>query len=59
MPPRRGRQSPDPEGEREVSRERSSHGQNIELEREVRNLHARIEDMETAQRRTANPGESE
>jgi hypothetical protein len=57
MPPRRSRQSPDPEGEREVSRERSSHGQNIELEREVRNLRARIEDMETAQRRTTNPGD--
>jgi hypothetical protein len=57
MPPRRGRQSLDPEGEREVSRERSSHGQNIELEREVRNLRARIEDMEAAQRRTANPGD--
>jgi hypothetical protein len=57
MPPRRGRQSPDPEGEREVSRERSSHGQNIEMEREIRNLRARIEDMEAAQRRTADTGD--
>jgi hypothetical protein len=57
MPPRRGRKSPDPEGEREVSRERSSHGQNIEMEREIRNLRARIEDMEAAQRRTADTGD--
>jgi hypothetical protein len=51
---RRGRQSPNLEKERELSRERSSHGQNIELEREIRNLHARMEDMEATQRRTAN-----
>jgi hypothetical protein len=57
MPPRRGRKSPDPEGEREVSRERSSHGQNIEMEREIRNLRARIEDMEAAQRRTTDTGD--
>ena len=57
MPPRRGRQSPDPEGEREVFRERSSHGQNIEMESEIRNLRARIEDMEVAQRRTEDIGD--
>jgi hypothetical protein len=63
MPPRRGRQSPNPEGERELSRrremsrERSSHGQNVEMERELRNLRARMEDMEAAQRRRANTGD--
>jgi hypothetical protein len=35
MSPRRGRKSPNPEKERELSRERSSHGQNIEMEREI------------------------
>jgi hypothetical protein len=55
--PRRGRQSPNPEKERELSRERSSHGQNIEMEREIRNLRARMEDMEAAQRRTADTGD--
>jgi hypothetical protein len=54
---RRGRQSPNPEKERELSRERSSHGQNIEMEREIRNLRARMEDMEAAQRRTADTGD--
>jgi hypothetical protein len=57
MPPRRGRQSPNPEGERELSRERSSQGQNVEMEREIRNLRARMEDMEAAQRRTTNTGD--
>jgi hypothetical protein len=57
MSPRRGWQSPDPEGEREVSRERSSHEQNIEMEREIQNLHARMEDMEATQRRIANTGD--
>jgi hypothetical protein len=63
MPPRRGRQSPDPEGERELSRERElskergRQGQNPDMEREIRNLRARMEDMEAAQRRTANAGD--
>jgi hypothetical protein len=54
---RRGRQSPDPEKDRELSRERSSHGQNVEMKREIRNLRARMEDMEAAQRHTANTGD--
>jgi hypothetical protein len=45
---RRGRQSPDPEKERKLSRERSGHGKNIGMEREIQNLHARMEDMEAA-----------
>jgi hypothetical protein len=53
---RRGRQSPDPEEERELSRgremsrERGRQGQNPDVEREVRNLRARMEDMEIRQR---------
>ena len=60
MPPRRrGRELPNPEGERELSmeremsRERGRPVQNPYMEREVRNLHARMEDMETSQRRKA------
>jgi hypothetical protein len=60
MPPRRrGRQSPDPEEERELSRgremsrERGRQGQNPDMEREIRNLRARMEDMETSWRRKA------
>ena len=60
MPPRRrGRQSPDPEEERELSRgrEMSREGgrqvQNPDVERGMRNLRARMEDMEIRQRRNA------
>jgi hypothetical protein len=54
MPPRRERQSPDPE-DREVRRRGRPTG-NPELERQMRDLRARLEDMEAAQRRTANAG---
>jgi hypothetical protein len=58
MPPRRrDRQSPDPEEEREMSRERGRQVQNPDMEREVRNLRARMEDMETSQRRKADVGD--
>jgi hypothetical protein len=58
MPPRRrGRQSPDPEEERELSRERGRQVQNPDMEREMRNLRARMEDMETRQRRKADAGD--
>jgi hypothetical protein len=56
MPPRRGRQSPDLEEERELSgerqmfRERGSQGQNLDVEREIRNPRARMEDMEMSRR---------
>jgi hypothetical protein len=51
MPPRRrGRQSPDPEEERELSRERGRPVQNPDVERGMQNLHARMEDMEIRQR---------
>jgi hypothetical protein len=57
MPPRiRDRQSPDPE-ERENLRGRGRQAQNPEMEREIRDLRARLEDMETTQRRTASVGD--
>jgi hypothetical protein len=56
MPPRRrDRQSPDPE-ERENLRRRGRQAQNPEMEREIHDLRARLEDMETAQRCTASAG---
>jgi hypothetical protein len=58
MPPRRrGRQSLDPEEEREMSRERGRQVQNPDMEREMRNLCARMEDMEIKQRRKADVGD--
>jgi hypothetical protein len=58
MPPRRrGRQSPDLEEEREMSRERGRLVQNPDMEREVRNLRAKMEDMETSQRRKDDVGD--
>ena len=48
MPPRRERQSPDPE-DREVRRRGRPAG-NAEMERQMRDLRARLEEMETAQR---------
>jgi hypothetical protein len=55
MPPRRERQSPDPE-DREVRR-RGRQVVNPEMERQMRDLRARLEDMETTQRRTASAGD--
>jgi hypothetical protein len=55
MPPRRERQSPEPE-DREVRR-RGRQAQNPEMERQIRDLRARLEDMEAAQRRTASAGD--
>jgi hypothetical protein len=55
MPPRRERQSPDPE-DREVRRRGRPVG-NPEMERQMRDLRARLEEMETAQRRTASAGD--
>jgi hypothetical protein len=51
MPPRkRDRQSPDSGEERETPRGRGRLVQNPDMEREVRNFRARMEDMETSQR---------
>jgi hypothetical protein len=58
MPPRRrGIQSPDPEEERELSRERGRQVQIPDVERGMRNLHARMEDMEIRERRKADVGD--
>jgi alkylation response protein AidB-like acyl-CoA dehydrogenase len=56
MPPRRERQSPDPE-DRGNQRGRGRQAQNPEMERQIRDLQARLEDMEAAQRRTASAGD--
>jgi hypothetical protein len=55
MPPRRERKSPDPE-DREVQR-RGRQVVNPEMERQMRDLRARLEDMETAQIRTVSVGD--
>jgi hypothetical protein len=55
MPPRRERQSPDPE-DREVRRRGRPTG-NPEMERQMRDLQARLEEMETAQRSGAGAGD--
>jgi hypothetical protein len=55
MPPRRERQSPDPE-DREV-RKRGRPVGNPEMERQMRDIRARLEDMEAAHRRTASAGD--
>jgi hypothetical protein len=54
-PSRRERQSPDPE-DREVRRRGRSTG-NLEMERHMRDLRARLEDMEATQRCTASVGD--
>jgi hypothetical protein len=60
---RRGRQSPDPgeerelSREREVSRDRGRQGHNPGVERGMRNLCARMEDMEIRERRRADAGD--
>jgi hypothetical protein len=55
MPPRRERQSPNPE-DREVRR-RGRQVTNPEIERQMRDLQARLEDMKTTKRRTASAGD--
>jgi hypothetical protein len=55
MPPRRERQSPNPE-DRDVRRRGRPAG-NPEMERQIRDLRVRLEDMEAAQKSTANSGD--
>jgi hypothetical protein len=55
MPPRRERQSPDPE-DREVRR-RGRQVTNPKMERQMHDLRARLEDMETTQRGTISAGD--
>jgi hypothetical protein len=58
MPPRRrDRQTPDPPEEREIPRRRGRQMPDPAIEREMRDLCARLEDMETTQRRTAGAGD--
>ena len=54
MPPRRERQSPDREDR--DARRRGRPAGNAEMERQIRDLRARLEDMETTQRRGADAG---
>jgi hypothetical protein len=56
MPPRRDRQSPDPE-DREMPRRRGRQVTDPVIERQMHDLRARLEDMETTQRRTASAGD--
>jgi hypothetical protein len=55
MPPRRERQSPDPEDR--DARRRGRPAGNPEMERQMRDLRARLEEMETAQRRGVGAGD--
>jgi hypothetical protein len=52
---RRDVKSPDPE-DREMPRRRGRQITNLEMERQMRDLRARLKDMETTQRRTASAG---
>jgi hypothetical protein len=56
MPPRRERQSPDPRRQG-CARRRGRPKGNPEMERQMRDLRARLEEMETAQRRGVSAGE--
>jgi hypothetical protein len=57
MPPRRrDMQSPDPE-DREMPRRRGRKMTNPVMEREMHDLRARLEHMETVQRRTVSAGD--
>jgi hypothetical protein len=56
-PRRRDMQTPDPPEEREMPRRRGRHMIDPTMEREMRDLRARLEDMETTQRRTVGAGD--
>jgi hypothetical protein len=56
MRPRRETQSPDLE-DRGNQRGRGRQAQNLEMERQIRDLQVRLEDMEAAQRRTTSVGD--
>jgi hypothetical protein len=59
MPPwRRDRHSPDPKGEGESSRERARPGKNLEVERQLQELHSMIVDIGIKQRRKADVGDT-
>jgi hypothetical protein len=54
---RRDRKTPDPPEEREIPRSMGRQMPDLALEREMRYLHAKLEDMETTQRCTASAGD--
>jgi hypothetical protein len=56
LPRRRDMQSPDPE-DREMPRQRGRQMADPTIERQMRDLRARLEDMEIAQKRTASAGD--
>ena len=58
MPPRRrDRQTPDLPEDREVSRERGRQVHNLEVERDLHDIRARLVDVEIKQRRRADIGD--
>jgi hypothetical protein len=58
MPPRRkDRQTPNPEEEREISRGRGRHMQNLEVEGDLHDIRTRLVDMEIRQRCIADVGD--
>jgi hypothetical protein len=57
LPRRRDRQTPNPPEEREMSRRRGRQMIDPSMEREMRDIRARLEDMETSQRRTVSVGD--
>jgi hypothetical protein len=57
LPRRRDKQTPDPIEEREIPRRRGRQMPDPAIEREMRDLRAKLEDMETAQRRIASAGD--
>ena len=59
MPPRRERQSPDREDRdmQRIGRHAGNPAGNAEMERQIQDLRARLEDMETTQRRGADAEE--
>jgi hypothetical protein len=57
LPRRRDKQTRDPPEEREIPRGRGRQVPNLAMEREMHDIRARLEDMETTQRRTAGVGD--
>ena len=58
MPPRRrDMQTPDPSEDRGMPRRRGRQMTDPTMEKEMRDLFTRLEDMETTQRRTVNAGD--
>jgi hypothetical protein len=56
-PRRRDRQTPNPPEEREMPRRRGRKMNDLAMEKEMRDLRTRLEDMETTQRHTVSVGD--